>query len=63
MNIVIQIQMQSEKGTPIRNWQDISSLRNGTLQMIANEMQLAAKRYPTARVRAVDASGRIVDML
>lgn len=63
MNIIIQIQMQSAKGIPIRNWQDISSLRNGTLQMIANEMQIVARRYPSARVRAIDSSGRIVDML
>lgn len=63
MNILIQVQMQSVKGIPIRNWENVSSLRNGTLQMITNEMQLVAKRYPTARIRAVDTSGRIVDML
>ena len=63
MNIVIQIQMQSIKGVPIRNWQDISSLRNGTSQMITNEMQIVAKRHPAARIRAIDASGRVVDML
>jgi hypothetical protein len=63
MNTIIQVQMVSKDGTPIRNWQDVSSLRNGTSQMITREMQLISKRHPLARVRAVDSSGRVVDML
>ncbi len=63
MNSTIQVQMQNKSGTPIRNWQDVSSLRNATLQMIANEMQIISKRYPSARIRAVDSSGRIIDIL
>jgi hypothetical protein len=63
MNITIQIQMSDKSGVPIRNWQDVSSLRNTTLQSIAREMQIVSKRYPNARVRAVDAGGRIVDIL
>ena len=63
MNVTIQVQVQSKFGLPIRNWQDVSSLRNATSQMISRELQIVSKRYPNARVRAIDPRGSIVDIL
>ena len=44
------------------NWRTVSTVTNHS-QFIANSMRNAQKGYPTKRVRAVDASGRLVDML
>jgi hypothetical protein len=43
-------------------WLTVSSVVNN-LQRIGFEMQSVQSRYPDRRVRAVDKSGRLVDLL
>ena len=54
------IQIQADYGTG--NWRTLSTVMNND-QYIAHAMKSIAKVHPTKRIRAVDSSGRLVDML
>jgi hypothetical protein len=54
----VQIQLQNISG----NWQTLGVTINNS-QRILSEMQQLASRFPNQRVRAVDMSGKIVDIL
>lgn len=54
------IQIQADFGTG--NWRTVSNVMNNA-QYIAHAMKSAAKIHPTKRIRAVDANGRLVDMM
>ena len=54
----INIQLQDSSG----NWRTFSVAANHP-QRITAEMQALQKRFPDKRIRAVDSSNRIVDML
>ena len=43
-------------------WRDMGSIQNNS-QRIIMEMQQLKNRYPDKRVRVVDGSGRLIDML
>ena len=52
----------SSNGIPINNWQDVHHLTNPNPQLITSEMMSIGKRMSNVRVRAIDQSGRLVDM-
>lgn len=54
----ITIQFQDLSG----NWRMITQTQN-IPAMITSQMRSVQSNYPNSRVRAVDSSGRIVDML
>lgn len=54
----ISIQFQSANG----NWTTVQQVMNDP-HNIANALRSAKSTYPSARVRAIDQSGRLVDML
>jgi len=54
----ITIQFQDVSG----NWRGITQTQN-IPAMILSEMKSVQSNYPNSRVRAVDSSGRIVDIL
>ena len=54
----INIQAQDTSG----NWRTYTIVANDP-QRILSEMKSLQSRYPSYRVRAVDASGRVVDIL
>lgn len=54
------IQIQADYGNG--NWRTVSNVMNHA-QYIAHAMKSVAKMHPTKRIRAVDANGRLVDML
>jgi hypothetical protein len=54
----VQIQLQDHDGT----WRTyITTLNNS--QRITSEMKQLKARFPDKRVRAIDASGRLVDLM
>jgi len=59
---IIQVQYMSSSGIPINNWQDVHHITNPNPQLITNEMMSIGKRMSNVRVRAIDQSGRLVDM-
>lgn len=54
------IQIQADFGQG--NWRTVSNVMNND-QYIAHGMRSVAKMHPTKRIRAIDANGRLVDML
>lgn len=54
------VQIQADFGTG--NWRTVSNVMNNA-QYIANAMKSVSKMHPTKRIRAVDANGRLVDMM
>jgi hypothetical protein len=52
------IQFQQPSGL----WQTVSRVANN-LQRISFELRSVQARYPDRRVRAVDSSGRLIDLL
>jgi hypothetical protein len=57
-NDLIQIQADFGEG----RWRTLSHVGNNP-QLIANSMKNVQKGHPSKRIRAVDSSGRLVDML
>jgi hypothetical protein len=55
---MINIQLQDNTG----NWRTYNTTLNNS-QMILNEMKSLSLRFPGSRIRAVDDSGRVVDIL
>ena len=55
---MVHIQLQDLSG----NWRTYGSTMNIS-QMVTSEMRNLQRRFPNQRVRAVDSSGRIVDIL
>ena len=45
------------------NWQTVNSTDANDMQRVLIEMQQAKERQPDLRVRAVDESNRLIDML
>ncbi len=56
------IQIQVDIGNPSGSWRTLSTTMNNA-QYIAHAMKQLSNRYPDKRIRAVDANGRLVDML
>jgi hypothetical protein len=54
------VQIQADYGNG--SWRTLSTVVNNA-QYIAHAMKNVAKIHPTKRIRAVDSSGRLVDML
>lgn len=54
----VQIQVQDHSGV----WRTVSWVTNNSYRVVS-EMRTVKKQYPDYRVRAVDADGRIVDIL
>ena len=54
----VDVQIQDRSGV----WVTVSNVFND-LQRIAFELRSIAKRYPDRRVRAVDKSGRLIDLI
>lgn len=44
------------------NWRTVSHVTNNA-QLVSHGMRNAQKMHPTKRIRAVDGSGRLMDML
>lgn len=56
------VQIQVDIGNPAGSWRTMNTVMNNA-QIIAHAMQSLANRYPEKRIRAVDQSGRLMDML
>ena len=54
----VDVQIQERTGV----WVTVSSVFND-LQRIGFELRSVASRYPARRVRAVDKSGRLIDLI
>jgi hypothetical protein len=60
---IIQVQYVGSNGIPINNWQDINHITNPSPQLITSEMLSVGYRMINVRVRAIDESGRLVDIM
>jgi hypothetical protein len=58
MLVMIEVQAQDNNG----NWRTHTHVSNDSLE-IRSAMERLVWIYPDARIRAVDSSGRLVDML
>ena len=54
----VEVQIQDHSGA----WRTVSNVIND-LQRIGFELRAVASRYPDLRVRAVDKSGRLIDLI
>jgi len=54
----VDVQIQDHSGA----WRAVSNVIND-LQRIGFELRAVASRYPDLRVRAVDKSGRLIDLI
>ena len=60
---IIQVQYVGSNGIPINNWQDIHHITNPSPQLITSEMLSVGNRMNNVRMRAIDESGRLVDIM
>lgn len=58
INDSIQIQLQDHDGT----WRTYINTMNNS-QRITSEMKTLKERHPDKRVRAIDANGRVMDLM
>jgi hypothetical protein len=54
------VQIQIQDGF---NWRTVQTIMDGNASVVNFSMQSVSRMHPNYRVRAIDANGRIVDML